>query len=71
MQKPPARVEVFAMSAQMLSQMIDPGGEQRDLDFAGTGVLFVDFVFGDDFWFNDCRHGRWLMFKTVGGLAAS
>jgi hypothetical protein len=37
------------MRAQVLGQVIDPGGEQRDLDVAGAGVLLVGFELGDDF----------------------
>ena len=44
-----AAVEVLAMRAQVLGQVIDPGGEQRDLNVAGAGVLLVGFVLGDDF----------------------
>jgi hypothetical protein len=40
----------------MLGQVIDPGGEQGDLDVAGAGVLLVHFVLGDDFGFG-YRHG--------------
>ena len=53
----PAAVEVLAVRAQVISQVIDSGGEQRDLDFGGAGVLLVGFVFCDDFGFNDGRHG--------------
>jgi hypothetical protein len=42
-------MEVLAMRAQVLGQVIDPGREQRDLDVAGAGVLLVGFVLGDDF----------------------
>ena len=52
-----AGVEVLAMRAQMLGQVIDSGSEQRDLDLTRAGVLIVDLIFGDDFGFNDCRHG--------------
>ena len=52
LQKAAAGVEVFAMRAQVLGQVIDPGGEQRDLDFARAGVLVVRFELGDDFVFN-------------------
>lgn len=44
-----AAVEVLAMRAQVLGQVIDPGGEQRDLDVAGAGVLLVGFILADDF----------------------
>jgi hypothetical protein len=58
LQKPAARVEVLAVRAEMLGQVIDPGGEQRDLDFGRTGILLVSFVFCDDFGLNDCGgHG--------------
>src|ERR1017187_240655 len=57
LEKPAAGMEVLAMGAQVLGQVIDPGGEQRDLDFARAGVLVVDFVFSYDFGFCDCWHG--------------
>jgi hypothetical protein len=44
LEKAAAAVEVLAMRAQVLGQVIDPGGEQRDLDVAGAGVLLVGFV---------------------------
>lgn len=67
LQKPAARVEVFAVRAQVLGQVIDASGEQRDLDFGRTGILFVGFVFLDDFGFNDCSgHGLVVGFTTVG-----
>ena len=48
-----AAVEILAVRAQMLGQVIDASGEQRDLDFGRAGILIVDFVFGDDFRFCD------------------
>ena len=57
LEKPAARVEILAVRAQVLGQVIDASGQERDLDFRRTGVLFVSFLFGDDFGFNDCgRH---------------
>ena len=53
MEQTTAAVKILAVGAQMLGQMVDPGGEQRDLDFGRSGVLFVRFVFGDDFGFDD------------------
>jgi hypothetical protein len=50
-------VEILAMRAQVLGQVIDPGGEQRDLDFGRSGILLVGFVFCDDLGFNDGGHG--------------
>ena len=44
-----AAVEILAMRAQVLGQVIDPGREQRDLDVAGAGVGLVSFVGGDYF----------------------
>ena len=49
LEKATAAVEILAMRAQVLGQVIDPGGEQRDLDVAGAGVLIVGFVLADDF----------------------
>ena len=49
LEKSAAAMEVLAMRAQVLGQVIDPGGEQRDLDVAGAGVLLVGFVLGYDF----------------------
>ena len=60
LQQPAARVEVLAVGAEMLGQVIDPGGEERDLDLGGSSVLFVGFVFGDDVRFDDCGHWFWI-----------
>ena len=49
LQKTAARVEILAVRAEVLGQVIDPGGEQRDLDVAGAGVLLVGFILADDF----------------------
>ena len=49
LQETAATMKVFAVGAQVLGQVIDPGGEQRDLDVAGAGVLLVGFVLGDYF----------------------
>ena len=58
LQKPAARVEILTVRAQVLGQVIDASGQERDLDFGRAGILLVSFVFGDDFGFNDCGgHG--------------
>ena len=60
-------MEVFTMRAQVLGQVIDASGQERDLDFGRAGILFVSFVFLDDFGFNDCSgHGFRVVFTTVG-----
>ena len=48
-----AAVEILAVGAEVLGQVIDASGQQGDLDFGRTGVLVVGFVFGDDFGFGD------------------
>jgi hypothetical protein len=58
LQEAAAAVEVFTMRPEMLGQVIDASGKERDLDFGRTGILLVSFVFCDDFGFNDCGgHG--------------
>jgi hypothetical protein len=47
-----ARMEVFAVGAEMLGQVIDPGGEECDLNFGRTGIGVVGFELCDDFWLN-------------------
>lgn len=54
-------MEVFAVSAEMLGQVIDPGGKNRDLDFGRSGICIVSLELGDDFWFSDGRH--WLLVR--------
>ena len=49
LQEAAAALEILAVRAEMLGQVIDPGGEQRDLDVAGAGVLLVGFILADDF----------------------
>ena len=48
LKKAAAAVEVLAMRAQVLGQVIDPGGEQRDLDLGRAGILIVGLVLSDD-----------------------
>jgi hypothetical protein len=36
----------------MLGQVIDPGGEQGDLNLGRAGVLIVGLILGDDLWLN-------------------
>ena len=57
LEQPPAGMEILAMRAKVLGQVIDPRGEQRDLHLARASVLIVGFVFGYDFGFYDCWHG--------------
>ncbi len=49
-------VEILAVGAQVLGQVGDAGGDQRDLDFRRTGILGVLLVLLDDFRLID-RHG--------------
>jgi hypothetical protein len=51
-------VEVLAVGAEVLGQVVDAGGEKRDLDFGRAGVLLVGLVIRDDLGLNDCGgHG--------------
>ena len=68
LEEPAARVEVLAVGPEVIGQMIDPGGEQRDLDFGRAGVLIVGLVLSDDFGFNDgVRHGLVVDFQDCRG----
>ena len=60
LQQATATVEVLAVSAKMLGQVIDSSGEDRDLDFGRSGILIVGFERCDDFGFSDCRHWFYL-----------
>ena len=67
LQEAAAAMEVFTMRAQVLGQVIDAGGQERDLDFGRTGILVVSFIGCDDFGFNNCGgHGFVVWFTTVG-----
>ena len=68
LQKATAAMEVLTVGAEMLGQVIDPGGQERNLDFGRTGVLVVGFVFGDDFWFYYGRHGLMIEFHDCRGF---
>jgi len=53
-----ATVEVLAMGAEVLGQVVDASGQQGDLDLGGAGVFIVGFIEGDDIWLNYCGgHG--------------
>jgi len=71
LQETAARVKVLAVEAQVLGQMVDPGGEKRDLDFGRAGVIVVGFILGDDFGFGDDGHVIWLVGTSVVELFSS
>ncbi len=48
-----AGMEILAMAAEVIRQVIDPGGKKGHLDLTGAGVAFVRFVIGDDLSFID------------------
>src|SRR5688500_7671833 len=41
-------VVVLLVGLEVAGEMLDPGCEQGDLDFGGTGVVVAALVFGDD-----------------------
>src|SRR6185312_8586643 len=43
-----ARVVVLRVRAQVLGELVDPGGEKGDLNFRRTGVALVPAVLADD-----------------------
>src|SRR5262245_36210412 len=43
-----ARMVVLGKSLEMLGQLLDPLGQERDLDFRRAGVTFLGGVAGDD-----------------------
>ena len=51
--KAAAGVKVLAVVAQVLGEVFDACGEQRDLHFGGAGVVFVGTEFLDDRCFID------------------
>ena len=42
-QQSTAGAVIFLVGLQMLSQMVDPVGQQRDLDIGGAGVFSMHF----------------------------
>ena len=48
LEQPAAAVVVVLVRAQVLGEVADALGEQRDLDLGGTGVAVVLLVVGDD-----------------------
>src|SRR4029079_19053282 len=53
-----ARVVIFRVRAQVLGQLVDAGGEERDLHVRGAGVLAVAAVLADDFLFRFLGEGQ-------------
>src|SRR5690606_29602408 len=47
-QEPPAGVVVVLVGLEVLGEVLDPLGQQRDLDLGGTGVALVRGVLGHD-----------------------
>lgn len=54
-----ARVEVLAVVAKVLGEVLNAGCEKRDLHFARAGVLLVGTEFLDDCCFVDCGVAYW------------
>src|SRR6478609_5774290 len=48
LQQPTAAVVVVGVHLEVLGQVVDPPGQQRDLDFRRTGVTLIGRVPGDD-----------------------
>ena len=46
-QQAAARVVVLGVRAQVLGQLVDPLGQERDLDLGGAGVVLGAAVLGD------------------------
>ncbi len=46
--RPTATVVIAFVEAKMLGEMVDPLGEQCDLDLGGSGVAFPMSKLGDD-----------------------
>src|SRR5690606_32853237 len=47
-------VEILAMSAKVLGEVLNACCEQRDLYFTGAGILVVSFEITDDFVLINC-----------------
>ena len=61
---------VVLMHLQVLSQLLDASGQDSDLDFGGTGVVFVGLVCLDDgrlFFFADHGISTFLEFRCPQG----
>jgi len=54
-----AGVEVLAVVAKVLGEVLNAGCEKRDLHFARAGVLLVGTEFLDDCCFVDCCVAYW------------
>ena len=53
-----AGVEIFLMGLEMRGELVDPFGEQRDLDLGGSGVLLMETELGNDGTENGCLAHR-------------
>src|SRR5262245_9316179 len=49
LEQTPARVMIVRMQLQVLDQLVDTFGQQRDLDLGGASVAAMNLIVGDDF----------------------
>ena len=62
-------MEILAVRPKVFGQVIDPGGEEGDLDLARSGVLLVDLELIDNFLFcSDFCHGLVWVARLMGPL---
>src|SRR5215831_10204448 len=71
-QQPAAAVVVVLVHLEVLGQVVDPPGQQRDLDFRRTGVTLIRRVPGDDLLLHGCfqRHVAFPSLRLVTGARA-
>lgn len=57
-EQPEPGVVILAVGFEVVGQVVDPAGEQRDLDFGRAGVALVHSEVGDDGLFRVCRESH-------------
>ena len=64
-----AAVMVVLVNVEVVAKVVDPRGEQRDLNLRTTGPVLVGLVFADDFLFVDSHAGFRVLYAVPRDIA--